>query len=252
VIQFGIGMLFVVVAIVGMAGGARGQDVSGAAGELADSTAPRVAGTVSEFVLALHGLALNPLTAGDAATLGSFVNSRTCSVTCNVVGSVVLPSGVRVVGLGLDAFDSDSNGLVAVTLSRCPVGGGLCPTLAGLSTGLAATPGQTQLRLDPATPPTIDNDLNTYLVFVQIAGGTTASRLTGIRIFYQLQVTPAPAVATFSDVPIGHPFFRFVQALVAAGITAGCGGGRFCVDDPITRGQMAVFLSLALGLHFAP
>jgi S-layer homology domain len=39
---------------------------------------------------------------------------------------------------------------------------------------------------------------------------------------------------------------------VAAGITAGCGGGRFSVDDPITRGQMAVFLSLALGLHFAP
>jgi S-layer homology domain len=53
-------------------------------------------------------------------------------------------------------------------------------------------------------------------------------------------------------VPTSHPFFPFVQALVAAGITSGCGGGRFCVDDPITRGQMAVFLSLGLGLHFAP
>jgi S-layer homology domain len=65
-------------------------------------------------------------------------------------------------------------------------------------------------------------------------------------------VSPAPAVATFADVPTSHPFFPFVQALVATGITSDCGGGRFCVDDPITRGQMAVFLSLGPGLHFAP
>jgi hypothetical protein len=59
-------------------------------------------------------------------------------------------------------------------------------------------------------------------------------------------------VATFADVPANHPFFRFVQALVSSGITVGCGAGRYCVDDPLTRGQMAVFLSIALGLHFTP
>ena len=31
-----------------------------------------------------------------------------------------------------------------------------------------------------------------------------------------------------------------------------CGGGNFCPDAPLTSGQMAVFLSLGLGLHFAP
>jgi hypothetical protein len=65
-------------------------------------------------------------------------------------------------------------------------------------------------------------------------------------------VSPAPAAATFSDVPNSHPFFQFVEALVAAGITAGCGGGQYCVNNPITRGEMAVFLGKALGLHFAP
>jgi hypothetical protein len=39
---------------------------------------------------------------------------------------------------------------------------------------------------------------------------------------------------------------------VASGITAGCGGGNYCPDAPLTRGQMAVFLSKGLGLHFAP
>jgi hypothetical protein len=53
-------------------------------------------------------------------------------------------------------------------------------------------------------------------------------------------------------VPKGHQFFQFVEALVAAGITAGCAPGLYCVDSPITRGEMAAFLSKALGLHFAP
>jgi hypothetical protein len=69
-------------------------------------------------------------------------------------------------------------------------------------------------------------------------------------IGYQLQVSPAPGTATFNDVPTNHPFFQFVEALVDSGITAGCGNGNYCPDAPLTRGQMAVFLSKALGLHF--
>ncbi|HEX4439809.1 MAG TPA: S-layer homology domain-containing protein, partial [Thermoanaerobaculia bacterium] len=72
----------------------------------------------------------------------------------------------------------------------------------------------------------------------------------GVRVYYHLQVSPAPGTATFNDVPTNHPFFQFVEALAASGITAGCGGGNFCPDAPLTRGQMAVFLSKALGLHW--
>jgi hypothetical protein len=75
-------------------------------------------------------------------------------------------------------------------------------------------------------------------------------RLRFARIAWNRQVSPAPAVASFADVPIGHPFHQFVEALVAAGITAGCGGGNYCVNNPITRGEMAVFLAAALGLHW--
>jgi len=51
-------------------------------------------------------------------------------------------------------------------------------------------------------------------------------------------------------VPTGHPFFQFIEALAAAGITGGCGNGNYCPDNPVTRGQMAVFLAKALGLHW--
>ncbi len=72
----------------------------------------------------------------------------------------------------------------------------------------------------------------------------------GVRISYRLAVSPAPASATFTDVPTDHPFFQFVEALAASGITAGCAADQFCPDNPVTRGQMAVFLTKALGLHW--
>ena len=58
---------------------------------------------------------------------------------------------------------------------------------------------------------------------------------------------------TFSDVPPNHPFWTWIEALFAAGITGGCGGGNYCPDDPVTRGQMAVFLLRGIhGAGFAP
>lgn len=46
----------------------------------------------------------------------------------------------------------------------------------------------------------------------------------------------------FSDVPATHPFFKYVQKLREAGITTGCAANRFCPDDGVNRGQLAVFL----------
>jgi hypothetical protein len=65
-----------------------------------------------------------------------------------------------------------------------------------------------------------------------------------------LPVSPAPATATFLDVPTNHPFFQFIEALHASGITGGCQSAPplYCPDNPVTRGQMAVFLAKALGL----
>jgi hypothetical protein len=89
-------------------------------------------------------------------------------------------------------------------------------------------------------------------VEVFVTGGTIATRFQAVRLVYRLQVSPAPATATFpNDVPTTHPFFRFVQALAAAGITGGCSAGSYCPNSPVTRGEMAVFLATALGLHFA-
>ena len=57
----------------------------------------------------------------------------------------------------------------------------------------------------------------------------------------------AVVVPPFSDIA-GHPFEEHIEWMRQAGLTEGCGGGRYCPDDPVTRGQMASFLARALEL----
>ncbi len=59
---------------------------------------------------------------------------------------------------------------------------------------------------------------------------------------------PACTTAPFSDVPCSSTLAIWIQELVHRGITAGCGGGKYCPDSPVTRGQMAVFLVTTFSL----
>jgi hypothetical protein len=68
-----------------------------------------------------------------------------------------------------------------------------------------------------------------------------------------LGTIPNGWVSDFLDVPQGHLFYDFVTKLFANGITAGCGGGNYCVSSSITRAQMAVFLLKGkLGVCYVP
>ena len=64
-----------------------------------------------------------------------------------------------------------------------------------------------------------------------------------------LNVTPGPTcTGTFSDVDVettGDLFCRFIEDFASKGITGGCGEGRYCPNEPVTRAQMAVFLVAA-------
>jgi hypothetical protein len=56
--------------------------------------------------------------------------------------------------------------------------------------------------------------------------------------------TPPPCASTiFTDVPCpGGAYVDWVNELAAESLTAGCGGGMFCPDAALTRGQMAALL----------
>jgi len=64
--------------------------------------------------------------------------------------------------------------------------------------------------------------------------------------------SPPAATGVFSDVPTNHWSAAWIEQLAAEGITAGCGNGNYCPDNPVTRAQMAVFLVRTFGLIAPP
>jgi hypothetical protein len=174
-----------------------------------------------------------------------------------------LPGGAKVVYLELDYADGTPSGAEYGTLSvydsfgnssnypAAGAGPNDCLIPGYVCSGTAQANGYFFIGVD-LTPEdiTVDNLNYSYVVH---AGNTTLDSSTavmGMLVGYVLQVSPAPAMPTFNDVPTGHPFYQFIEALVSSGVTAGCGAGNYCPDAPLTRGQMAVFLSKALGLQF--
>jgi hypothetical protein len=232
---------------------ARAQDAllgGGADAVTVSPSAPQTYGTASSVVL--------PLWASDfqlvhAATVegaqSSQTGARTCSSgDCPFVATLHLPAGAHVTGLDVDACDGDVNEEVSFFAFVAPSPVQPIQLFAPTGgTGVSANPGCATFSI--ALDFDIVNSSNFYGVDVMVPTGTGLS-LSGVRVHYNLRVSDPPAVATFNDVPTSHPFFQFIEALAASGITGGCGNGNYCPDNPVTRGQMAVFLSKALGLHF--
>lgn len=175
-------------------------------------------------------------------TSGIFTGART-------LATPHLPGGALVTYLELDYCDTNVSGEhVVVNLFNCDYHGTCDSTPLTTLTSVSGACSQVNTS---SLSYTMDNYLKEFLVDVSFAATDGSNQLAGVILGYTLQVSPDPVYATFNDVPFGHPQHQFVEALVAAGITAGCGGGNYCPTNPLTRGQMAVFLAKALGLNWS-
>jgi hypothetical protein len=168
------------------------------------------------------------------------------------IAGINLPSGVYIEQIELDNCDNQPDGHLVMTLNDS-FGDHQFTTIAAVSsTNLGGGCGRNFFTLP--TPYLYPANLGHYLsLYVDQSMIDPTLKFRGAIVTYRRAVSPAPATATFNDVPTGHPFFRFVEALAKSGITGGCSANPplYCPDNPVTRGQMAVFLSIALGLHWA-
>jgi plastocyanin len=162
--------------------------------------------------------------------------------------SIHLPTGSEITGLELVGCDSDASNDLWLRLLRCPDPTGACVVIAE-----AKSIGQPGCGFFSSAPFTelVDNVGSTYLLH-SVNYGVPSPEWRSVRVFYRQSISYPPANPTFSDVPSTHPFYRYIEALVASGVTAGCAASppQYCPDAPLTRGQMAVFLARGLGLFW--
>lgn len=178
---------------------------------------------------------------------------RRCSVAADVCRApVYLIGGTFTWAIDLEACDSSVTSEAVARLWACGAPG-TCTIVGEVHSGIAAAPGCDRFFQDLPYPYLQgQNWSHTYFVDVFGTDGTNNVPVDfrNVRFASVRQVSQPPAVATFSDVPTSHPYFRHIEALADSRITAGCGNGQFCPDRPLTRGEMAVFLAEALGLNF--
>ncbi len=167
---------------------------------------------------------------------------------------VMLPTGAVLDNIDYYYFDDASiNSCATLVAYRGPTLLGAPPSADTIGTACSEGDGGYGYALAPMSG-TINNSVwfgggGQYVVRVS-ATGIGDAVFKGVTIWWHREVKPPPATATFNDVPVNHPQFQYIEALVEAGVTAGCGGGNYCPDNPLTRGQMAVFLAKALGLYW--
>jgi hypothetical protein len=214
---------------------------------------PQAFGTSATSVTSIVAWGFNPIVSDVTweYAAGGYV-SRTGGSGTNFYAPVQLPSGALITTIELEGCDDSATGAIELHLWVCAGPGDSCLDQGSyvLGSGGPATPGCDYFARTSASPLTVSNSDHTYFLSIEDPDTSTSTRIRTARVYWRRQISPAPGSASFGDVSAAHPFFQHIEALFGSGITAGCGGGNFCPDRVVTRGEMAVFLAKALGLHW--
>ena len=245
---------FLAACLVAAAGAARAQTPPAAPAVAAPNTWGSVGGSTTlmghDFTEELTGYFVK-----------RYLGATYCQVTpasgetVEVFGQLNAPDGATLSQLQFWAYDVDPvDGLNVSLWEACQEPGG---NPVSIQLGTVDTIGAigTYFGFTPLNGHRVMNRNCTYTVRVQFNPGPvdckgTALQLQKVEVDWVRDVAPPVGQPSFSDVPADHPFYKYIEALYSSAVTGGCGDLHFCPDAPLTRGQMAVFLSKALGLQW--
>jgi len=142
-------------------------------------------------------------------------NSASTTVTVNITPSLPIISAPISVPVGASGASASVPNHIGATWNWTLSGGGV----------ITAGQGSRQIVFDAGPPGT-----TMLCTVIESAGGCESPEA-----FTNIQVD-------FLDIPPANPFHDFVVKVARNGVTAGCGSGNYCGQNPVTRAQMAVFL----------
>ena len=254
----GIGLLFMMLMVLvysqpafAITGEVGAVDTSVSVGNIeeqkaADGLSPMTYGTSDSIILQIPSAAFQKIQSG--AEINEHGNMYVSIVGGDrAFAAVNLPNGAQI--RWLDVYYYDTDAVEDITAFLYENTGSTAPYYTELDTvSSTGTPGYGYANSVLSTLWTVNNE-NQYFVYVN-TGGSSNVRFKAVNIWYRLQISPAPGTATFTDVSTSHPLFQYIEALADSGITTGYADGTYRPGDYVTRGQMATFLSRALGLHW--
>jgi S-layer homology domain len=247
-----------VLALWGLVGSAGGEERLAIPGQAVASSVSKEAeayGTEDPGYVNVHAYAFQPTYSTDLITEdgNGYRYFGAPPVSAWMAAPVQLPSGVVIERIGF-SYCSQEDWDIEVTLFDNGVAG----AGSGGGTPIASTHTVSGCNLSWSLAPAggylyarnLDHPL--YLVIYWAGDFDGSTKFNDVIIAYRRAVSPAPVAASFTDVPTSHPFFQYIEALADSGITGGCNATPplYCPGSPLTRGQMAVFLAKALGLHW--
>ena len=215
----------------------------------------RTFGTASTAAQIVSGLSLLPPSSATefaintSALTGIAVFQTTAGL--DWWAQVHLPAGALVERIELEACDESAIGDIAFGMASGTAPGGATQNLTAVGT-TTDSPG---LRLLSAEPDRADHGRQPEQQLLALRGLRHDGRYQPRPGDPRLLPAPGEPGPRGRDLPerrADHPPVSSGSSRrwPGRGSPPGCGPGAYCPDSPVTRGQMAVFLSIALGLHF--
>ncbi len=211
-------------------------------------------------ILQIPAAAFTPRSAGEAWSYDAngYMHASTFGTDDDDLWApVMLPTGSLISWVGLYYFDTNPTYDIFAKLTA--YSGGAPSTGLATETVLATAASSGSSGLGYVATPlsyTVDNNVEfdgsaaQLAVVIRVLTNSNTVEFKAVDIWWARQISPPPATQTFNDVAPGDFGYAYVEALAASGVTGGCGGGNYCPNANLTRAQMAVFLSKALGLYW--
>ncbi len=155
------------------------------------------------------------------------------SGSTSIAGAEVMTACVPGEVTGITPTSGPAAGGTSVAISGFGFLGGATVSIGGVAAADVTV--SSPVEIDATTPALSPGTLNDVSVTNPIVRPTDRRPLSATSL-------AKGWLADFLDIPQGDTLHNFVEKIFRKGITAGCGGGDYCRDNPIRRDQMAVFL----------